>query len=113
VLGSRSGVLAEVAEHLRDAVAQAVDVAQLVADVIQQLVAAVAAGYGLPSIPIYGQVHMVNKAKDLLRLVLDARKVILVFWTFLVVLKDCFILAADIFTAESLPASPTLPWGAR
>ena len=63
-LGSRATRWPQVAEHLRDAVAQAVDVAQLVADVIQQLVAAVAAGYGFASIPIYGQVQLVNKVKD-------------------------------------------------
>jgi len=112
-LGLKSDALDQVAQHLRDAVTQAVDVAQLVADVIQQLIAAVAAGYGFAAIPIFGQVQLVNKGKDLLRLVLDARKVILVFWTFLVALRDCFVLLADGFSAASLPDAAELPWGTR
>ena len=105
-LGSQSETLAQVAEHLRDAVAQAVDVAQLVADAIQLVVTTVLAGLSLPSIPIFGQVQLANKLKDALRLVWEARKVLAVFWSFLVCIKDTFSAAADGFGAAALPALP-------
>jgi uncharacterized protein YukE len=108
-LGSQSDTLALVAEHLRDAVAQAVDVAQLVADAIQLVISTFVAGWTLPSIPIFGQLQLADKLKDALRLVWEARKVLAVFWSFLVCIKDAFSMAVDGFGAAALPPAPVLP----
>jgi uncharacterized protein YukE len=108
-LESQSDTLALVAEHLRDVIVQAVDVAQVVTDTVKEIVAIVAAGWGLASIPIFGQAQLVERFRDVLRLAWDAKKVLAVFWYFLVVIKDCLVAAADCLTAESLPAAPRLP----
>jgi uncharacterized protein YukE len=111
-LGEQSDGLTRVAAHLRDVVEQAVDVAQLVVDVVKEIISIVLAGLTLASVPIYGQVQLVDKVRDAVRLANDARKVLTVFWNFLLVVKDSFVLAADCFTAEALPQAPSLV-GAR
>ena len=85
---------------------QAVDVAQLVVDVVKEIISIVLAGLTLASVPIYGQVQLVDKVRDAVRLANDARKVLTVFWNFLLVVKDSFVLAADCFTAEALAPAP-------
>jgi len=108
-LERQSDTLAGVAAHLRDAIEQAVDVAQLVTDMIKEIVSIVVAGWGYASIPIFGQAQLVERFSDVLRLAWDAKKVLAVFWYFLLVIKDGFVLAADCLAAESLPAPPSLP----
>ena len=98
-LGTQSEALAAVAAHLRDAVAQAVDVAQIVVDVIREVIVIAGLAVSSACIPIFGPIQLANKLKDALRLVWDARKVLAVFWTFLVCIKDAFTLAADALTA--------------
>jgi uncharacterized protein YukE len=98
--------LARLATHLRDLVEQAVDVAQLVVDAVKEVVSIVLAGLTLASVPIYGQVQLVDKVRDAVRLANDARKVLTVFWNFLLVMKDSFVLAVDCFSAEALPPAP-------
>jgi len=108
-LDRQGDTLAQVAEHLRDAIGQALDVAQLVVDTIKEVIAIVVAGWGYAAIPIFGQVQAVERARDVLRLVWDAKKVLNVFWGFLLAIKDCFAMAVDCLTATPLPAPPTLP----
>ena len=110
--GTQSDGLARVAAHLHDVIDQAVDVAQLVVDVVKEIVSIVLAGLTLASVPIYGQVQLVDKVRDAVRLANDARKVLTVFWNFLLVVKDSFVLAADCFTAEALPPAPVSLVGA-
>ena len=108
-LERHSDTLAGVAAHLRDAIEQAVDVAQLVTDVVKEIMAIVFAGWGYACIPIVGQAQLVERLSDVLRLVWDAKKVLTVFWYFLLVIKDCFVTAVDCLSAESLPPAPTVP----
>jgi len=105
-LGEQGDRLAVVAAHLRDVVDQAVDVAQLVVDVVKEIISIVVAGLTLASVPIFGQVQLVDKVRDAVRLANDARKVLLVFWNFLLVMKDSFVLAADCFSPVALPSAP-------
>ena len=70
------------------------------------------AGLTLASVPIYGQVQLVDKVRDAVRLANDARKVLTLFWNFLLVVTDSFVLAADCFTAEALPPAPVSLVGA-
>jgi hypothetical protein len=108
-LDRQSDTMARVAAHLRDAVEQAVDVAQLVVDVVKEMVAVVLAGWSHAYIPIFGQVEVARRLRDVLRLLWDAKKVVAVFWYFLLCLKDFFVSAADLLTGESLPDAPSLP----
>ena len=108
-LGSQSGAMSMVAVHLRDVVDQAVQVAQFVVDAVKEICTLVWAGWTLASIPIYGQVQLVDKVRDAVRLALEARKVLAVFWSFLVMVTDAFVVAADCFTTEALPPAPATP----
>ncbi len=108
-LDRQSEIFSLVAEYLRDAVQQAIDVAQMVVDVIKEIVAIVAAGLALAHIPIYGQVRAIERVGDVFRLVWDAKRVIAVFWYFLAVMKDAFVGIVDFLTAEPLPTAPALP----
>ena len=109
VLTFQSAAMEQVAAHLRDAVTVAVDVAQVVVDLVKEIVLIVMAGWTFASIPIYGQVKAIEGIKDVLRLVWDAKRVLAVFWQFLVFVKNSIIALIDGFSAESLPAGPTLP----
>lgn len=102
----------QVASSLRDMVTQAVDVAQVVVDVVKEICSIISAGWSMASIPIYGEIKLVDKVKDAIKLANDARKVIAVFWNFLVMIKDDIVLAVDTFSADSLPRAPVVPAGA-
>jgi hypothetical protein len=108
-LDLQSDTLARVAQYLRDAVEQAVDVAQLITDTVKEIMAVVVAGATFAHIPIFGQAQAVKRLSDVVKLVTDAKKVLAVFWCFLLVIKDCFVAAADTLTAEPLPPAPSLP----
>jgi uncharacterized protein YukE len=112
-LDEQSDGLTRLAAHLRDVIEQAIDVAQLVVDVVKEIISIVLAGLTLASVPIFGQVQLVDKVRDAVRLANDARKVLTVFWNFLLVVKDSFVLAVDCFTAEALPPAPVSLVGAR
>jgi hypothetical protein len=107
-LDLQGDTMAGVAAHLRDAVEQAVDVAQVIVDVVKEMIAIAAAGWSLAGIPIFGQVELARRFRDVVRLLWDAKKVLAVFWYFLLVLKDCFVGAADTLDGEPLPDAPSL-----
>jgi uncharacterized protein YukE len=111
-LGGQENAMAQVASYLRDMVKQSVDLAQVVVDVVKEICSIISAGWSMASIPIYGQIKLVDKVKDAIKLVNDARKVIAVFWNFLVLIKDYIITVVDYFSADSLPAAPVVPVGA-
>jgi hypothetical protein len=108
-LDVQSDTMGRVAQHLRDLVDQALDVAQVVADTAKELIAIVVGGLTCASIPIFGQAELGRRFRDLVRLVWDAKKVLAIFWYFLAVMKDCFVSAADLLTGEPLPDVPNLP----
>lgn len=108
-LEAQGSGMRDMAAHVRDMVEQALDMAQLVVDTIKFFISTVAAGWSCAYIPIYGQIKLVDKLKDAWHLINDARKVISVFWSFLMVLKDVFNAAVDVFTTQGLPAAPRLP----
>ena len=76
---------------------------------VMEMVAIAAAGFSYAVIPIFGQVELVRRFGDVVRLLFDAKKVVAVFWNFLVLIKDSFVAAADLLTGEPLPPAPALP----
>ena len=107
-LGGQSAAMAQVADHLRDMVTQAVDVAQIVVDLVREICSIISAGWSMASIPIYGEIRLVEKVKDAIKLANDARKVISVFASFLVMVRDYLGYAVHCFTSESLPPPPAV-----
>lgn len=108
-LDGQGKAMAQIGSYLRDMIQQSVDVAQVIVDAVKEICSIISAGWSMASIPIYGQIKLVDKVKDAIKLVNDARKVISVFWNFLVMVKDYIVLAADTFSSDSLPAAPVVP----
>lgn len=107
-LGDQSSAMSQVASYLRDMITQAVDVAQVIVDAVREICSIISAGWSMASIPIYGEIKLVDKVKDAIKLVNDARKVISVFWNFLRMIKDYLLYAADCFSSTSLPPAPAV-----
>lgn len=108
-LREQANAMDQVSGYLHDMVKQAVDMAQVVVAIVKEIISLISAGWSMASIPIYGEIKLVEKVKDAIKLVNDARKVITVFWNALKMVIATFQVAADAFTAESLPAAPALP----
>jgi uncharacterized protein YukE len=107
-LGEQSGAMSQVASYLRDMITQAVDVAQVIVDTVREICSIISAGWSMASIPIYGEIKLVDKVKDAIKLVNDARKLISVFWNFLEMVKDYIAYAVDCFSSHSLPPAPSV-----
>jgi hypothetical protein len=81
--------------------------AQVVVDIVKFIVSTAAAAWSNAYIPIYGQIKLVDKVRDLIKLVNDARKVITVFWSAIVLIKDGIVMVAHSFDVDALPPAPT------
>lgn len=108
-LESQSEGMTDMAGHLRDMVQQAMDMAQVVVDTIKFFVSVISAGWSYAAIPGYGQWKLVKTLKEAWHLINNARKVISVFWSFLVVMKDALMSMVHIFTTTDLPSAPSAP----
>ncbi|GAA3677459.1 hypothetical protein GCM10022237_41130 [Nocardioides ginsengisoli] len=108
-LRQQASSLDQIGSYLHDMVQQAVEMAQVVVDIVKEIISIISAGWSMASIPIYGQIKLVDKVKDAIKLVNDARKVITVFWNALKLVVDGIKLTVTVFTSESLPAAPALP----
>lgn len=108
-LAGHAGGMRDMGEHLRDMVQQALDVAQTIVDTVKFFISLMAAAWSNAYIPIYGQIKLVEKVRDAFRLINDARRVLMVFWTFLHVVKDVITSLVHVFTAQGLPETPALP----
>jgi hypothetical protein len=108
-LDALSRGMTRAAHYLRDTVALAVQVAQVVVDVFRELAYIVTAGIGFANVPIYGELRAIKALRDVWRLLNDARKVLQIFWQALVIVKDTLRALAIACTAESLPPAPRLP----
>jgi uncharacterized protein YukE len=108
-LTAQASAMDQVSGYLRDMVQQAVDMAQVVVDIVKEIMSIISAGWSMASIPIYGQIKLVDKVKDAIKLVNDARKVITVFWNTLKLVIDGIKMTVHAFQAESLPSAPSTP----
>lgn len=108
-LRSQAEAMDQVSGYLRDMVQQAVDMAQVVVDIVKEILSIISAGWSMAAIPIYGEIKLVDKVKDAIKLVNDARKVITVFWNALTMVVDGIKMTVHAFEAESLPGPPSVP----
>jgi hypothetical protein len=106
-LTEQSSAMRQVAAHLRDAVDQAVKMAQVVVDIIKTVISLVSAALSNAAIPAYGQWKLIKTVKEAITMINSARKVIMVFWNALNMVKALIIAAISTFSAESLPSAPS------
>ena len=106
-LVDQSSKMRQMSAHLRDAVDQAVKMAQCVVDIVKTVISLVSAALTNAAIPLYGQWKLIKTVKEAIVMIDNARKVIMVFWNFLTMVKSFIQLCIATFSAESLPATPS------
>ncbi|WP_157172075.1 hypothetical protein [Nocardia higoensis] len=106
VWSSQRSAMTQMGSHLRDAVNEAVKLAQVVVDVVRTVIALASAGWGAAVIPLWGQVKMVRTATEAVSVLNEARKVLMLFWSLLRLIKDSIIAAKDVLSRDALPAEP-------
>jgi uncharacterized protein YukE len=110
-LGGQSAAMRQIAGHLHDTIDQAVKMAQVVVDIIKTVISLVSAALSNAAIPGYGQWKLIQTVKEAITMINSARKVIMVFWNALNMVKALIIATVATFSAESLPpaASAEVP----
>ena len=105
-LSTQSSGCATMAAHLRDMVDQAVQMAQVVVDIIKTVISLVSACLSSAYIPGWGQWKAIKTVKEAITLVNNARKVITLFWNAITMIKDSIIMTINQFSLTKLPAAP-------
>ena len=106
---SRPAGMSQVGRHMVDMIGQALDMAQVVVDIIKTVISMVSAALAGASIPIFGQAKLIKTVKDAIVLINNARKVITVFWNALVMIKDAFDMVVERLRGREAPAGPEHP----
>lgn len=96
----------QIGAHVRDMVAQALDLAQCVVDIFKFMLSIATAAWAKAYIPIYGQVELIETVWDLIRMVKRAMKAIGVFTAALVAIKNAILMVAHSFDVQRLPVAP-------
>lgn len=107
-LADQSSKMRAMAGYLGDAVEQAVQTAQCVVDIIKLVISVVSAALSNASIPFYGQWKLIKTVKEAITMINSARKVIMVFWNLLNVVKSYIQLCHSTFSADALPPAPSI-----
>lgn len=110
-LADQGCAMSSLGGHLRDLVAEAVDMAQLVVDLLRFFLSTVSAGWSYAYLPIYGEIELIRKIREAWHLVMDARKVLAVFWGFVRVIAGAIGELVELLSTSALPAAPGLPLG--
>ena len=105
-LATQATSCTSMAGHLRDMVEQAVQMAQVVVDIIKTVISIVTAALSSAYIPGWGQWKAIKTVKEAITLVNNARKVITVFWNAITMIKDSIIMIINHFTISALPPEP-------
>ena len=108
-LADQATGMGQMAGHLRDMITQAVDMAQLVVDIIKTVISMATAALSSAYIPAWGQWKLIKTAKEVLELVNNARKVIMVFWNALKMIKSAIVMIVHAFSVDALPPAPSAP----
>ncbi|MGH3912646.1 MAG: hypothetical protein ACRDTC_04450, partial [Pseudonocardiaceae bacterium] len=106
-LTDQSAKMRQMAGYLGDAVDQAVKMAQVVVDIIKEVISIVSAALSNAAIPFYGQWKLIKTVKEAITMVNSARKVIVAFWNFLVMVQSFIQLCISTFSADVLPPAPS------
>jgi hypothetical protein len=106
-LTGQAGAMRKMGEHLWDMIGQAVQMAQVVVDIIRTVVSLVTAGLSNAAIPFYGQWKLIKTVKEAITMVWQAIKVVRVFLNALTMLIDTIRLCVNAFTTATLPPAPS------
>lgn len=106
-LTDQSSAMRQMSRYLMDAVDQAVKMAQVVVDIIKTVISLVSAALSNAAIPFYGQWKLIKTVKEAIVMINNARKVIMVFWNAMNMVKSLIIACIATFSAESLPPAPS------
>ncbi|MGV9975185.1 WXG100 family type VII secretion target [Nocardia beijingensis] len=107
-LDNQKTATAKMGHYLRDAVDQAVDLAQVVVDTVLLVSGFLIAAWTNAAIPVFGQIKLIQSVREAWTMFNAARKVLLVFWSLLKTIKDFIVLCHTVLTSESLPAAPAM-----
>jgi uncharacterized protein YukE len=105
-LTDQSSAMRKMAQHLNDAINEAVKMAQVVVDIVRTIVSVISAGLANAAIPFYGQWKLISSVKEAITMIWSAIKVIQVFWNMLNLIIDAIQMAIASFSRESLPPAP-------
>ncbi|WP_157129482.1 WXG100 family type VII secretion target [Nocardia amamiensis] len=102
-LRNQKTAMQKMAEHLSDALDEAIKLAQVVVDIILTVINFVTAALTNAAIPVVGQIKLIKSVKDGIIMINRARGVIMTFWQLLVMIKSFIVASTAVFTRESLP----------
>jgi uncharacterized protein YukE len=107
----QSAAMRQISGHLHDMIDQAVKMAQVVVDIIKTVISLVSAALSNAAIPGYGQWKLIETVKEAITMINSARKVIMVFWNALNMVKALIIATVSTFSVDALPpaASAEVP----
>lgn len=106
-LNEQGSAMRKMSGHLKDAIDQAVKMAQVVVDIIKTVISLVSAAWSGASIPFYGQWKLIKTVKEAITMVNSARKVIQVFWNTMTMIKDLIVASVGAFSVDALPPAPS------
>jgi hypothetical protein len=101
----QGAAMARVAAYLRDLATQALAVAQVVVDCVEEICTLVGAIVTGSTLPGYAELRLARSVPEIVALAVRARGVLAAFWRYLVCVKDGIRLAAESATAATLPAA--------
>ena len=102
----QAGAMRKMGEHLWDMIGQAVQMAQVVVDIIRTVISVVMAGLANASIPFYGQWKLISSIKEAITMVWSAIKVVRVFLNMLILIIDTIKMCIGAFSVAKLPPAP-------
>lgn len=106
-LTAQATAMRKMGEHLWDMIGQAVQMAQVVIDIIKTIVSLITAALSNAAIPFYGQWKLIKTVWEGVKMAYSAWKVVKVFLNALHMLISVIEMAVNAFTADSLPPAPS------
>lgn len=106
-LAEQSAAMRKISKYLKDAIEQAVKVAQVVVDIVKTVIALISAAWSGASIPLWGQWKLIKSVKEAIPMLWSAWKVINVFKSALTMIVDGIKMCVDALTMEKLPPAPS------
>jgi len=102
----QAGAMRAMGQHLWDIIGMAVDMAQVVVDIIKTLVSLISAALSNAAIPFYGQWKLIQTVKEGITMVWNAIKVVNVFINAVTLLINTIQMCVNYFKVDQLPPAP-------
>lgn len=106
-LDNQSNAMRKMGDHLSDIIGQAVQMAQVVVDIIRTVVSIVTAGLSSAAIPFYGQWKLVKSVWEGVKMAYSAWKVVQVFLNALKMVIATIEMCVNAFSIDNLPPAPS------